>query len=451
MYNRIFRIRVFVLGVVTAVFSLSVHAAPDYTLTVSAGSQGNHVYPTMFGTNIVYNAVNLPQWPTFINTFNALGMKTLRYPGGVVTESEFDFRDSNGPAPANDCITLTHFLQAVAANNWTPILVVPTKRFRSNYLTTGAQYAKDYVKAVNIDHGVAGGEQFGTTQTVQLWEIGNEYYTDNSGGAPLNPATYGQIANKFGNAMKNIDATIKPVVQFHRSSPTDTQTIANQLSAGAVNYCNTHLYPGLTETMSSVQSQIASGAATFNLPPMVTEWNMANDSTKGLTLGNYVAKLFQAQVDAGVTISTHWPLMWVHNSVDTALAENSGVLRPPGQVFQWLSLYAKNRNTVPASSSAPAMTCLAWKDNEGHMTLLVLCAGSQMNATTAITINGYNGSNFVVTSSQRLSAAGGVGGETSHTPATVTNVSPSKAGNVLTITTNKNSKQEVIRIDITRL
>ena len=33
----------------------------------------------------------------------------------------------------------------------------------------------------------------------------------------------------------------------------------------------------------------------------------------------------------------------------------------------------------------------------------------------------------------------------------VSNVSPAKNGNVLTITTNKNSKQEVIRIDITRL
>ena len=85
------------------------------------------------------------------------------------------------------------------------------------------------------------------------------------------------------------------------------------------------------------------------------------------------------------------------------------------------------------------------------MTILVLCGASQEDASCAITINGYNGSNFVVTSAQRLSAAGGTGTETSHTPATVSNVSPAKNGNVLTITTNKNSKQEVIRIDITRL
>jgi hypothetical protein len=85
------------------------------------------------------------------------------------------------------------------------------------------------------------------------------------------------------------------------------------------------------------------------------------------------------------------------------------------------------------------------------MSILVLCGGSTANASTAITINGYNGSNFVVTSAQRLSAAGGTGTETSHTPATVSSVTPLKNGNVLTITTNKNSKQEVIRIDITRL
>lgn len=451
MCNRISRICALVLGVVVAVLPLIAQAAPDYTLTVSGGSQAAHVYPTMFGTNIVYNAVNQVQWPRFIDTFNALGMKTLRYPGGMVTEKDFKFEDSNGPT--NDSVTLSQFLQTVAANNWTPILVVPTKRFRSDYMTTGAQYAKDFVKAVNIDHGVVGGEQFGTTQTVALWEIGNEYYTDNDGGAPLNPTTYGQMASKFGNAMKNTDPSVLPIVQFQRSAPTDAQTIAAQLSPNACNYCNTHLYPGLTETFASVQSQIQTGANTFNLPVMATEWNMANGTTSGLTLGNSLAKLFQTQVDAGVTISTQWPLMWDGNSVDTALANSSGVLRPPGQVYLWLNQCAVNRNTVPTTSSASSISCLAWKDNAGHMSILVLCAGSQTASTTAITVNGYNGANFVIDSAQRLSAANGFGGETSHTTATVSNVSAAKPlnSNVITITTNKNSKQEVIRIDITRL
>ena len=140
--------------------------------------------------------------------------------------------------------------------------------------------------------------------------------------------TYGQIANKFGTAMKTIDASIIPVVQFQRSTPNDTQTIANQLAPGAMGRCVTHLYPGGSETFSSVQSQIESGASIFGLTPMITEWNMANDFTTGLTLGNYLAKLFQAQVDAGVTISTQWALMWSNNSVDTALATSSGQLRP---------------------------------------------------------------------------------------------------------------------------
>jgi hypothetical protein len=449
MYPKISPVRALVLGAVVATFPLPVRAVPTYTLTVSAGTAAAHVYPTMFGTNIVYNAVDVAQWPTFLSTFNALGMKALRYPGGVVTEADFDFNDSNGPA--NDSITLTHFLQAVAANNLTPILVVPTKRFRSNYTTTGAQYVKDFVKAVNIDHGIAGGEQFGTTQTVGLWEMGNEYYTDNSGGTPLSATTYGQIANKFGTAMKTIDASIIPVVQFQRSNLTEAQTIANQLTPGVMGSCLTHLYPGGSETFSSVESQIESGAAIFGLSPMITEWNMANDLTTGLTLGNYLPKLFQAQVDAGVTISTQWALMWSNNSVDTSLATNTGQLRPPGQVYQWLNQCASNRNSVPTSSSSSAISCLAWKDTSGHLSILVLCGASQTNATVAITINGYNGSNFVVTSDQRLYAAGGPGTETAHTPALVTNVSEAKSGNVLTITTNKNSQQEVIRIDITRL
>src|SRR6476659_10867564 len=115
MYPKTSTFRALVLGAIVATFPLPVRAVPIYTLTVSAGTAAAHVYPTMFGTNVVYDAVDVAQWPTFLSTFNALGMKSLRYPGGVVTEAEFDFKDSNGPA--NDCITLTHFLQAVAANN----------------------------------------------------------------------------------------------------------------------------------------------------------------------------------------------------------------------------------------------------------------------------------------------------------------------------------------------
>ena len=151
-----------------------------------------------------------------------------------------------------------------------------------------------------------------------------------------------------------------------------------------------------------------------------------------------------------MTISTQWALMWSNNSVDTALATHSGQLRPQGQVYQWLNQCANNRDSVPTSSSSSAISCLAWKDNSGHLSILVLCGASQTNAMVAITINGYNGSNFMWTSAQRLYAAGGFGTETAHTPALVTNVSPAKSGNVLTITTNKNSQQEVIRIDITR-
>ena len=435
---------------------VSAWATPTYTLTVSAGTAGTHVYPTMFGTNLVYSAIDQAHWNDFLNTFDALGMNALRYPGGTVTEADFDFRQSHVNGAKTDCITLTQFLQAVAANDFTPILVAPTKRFRSNYTTTGAAYARDFVQAVNIDHGIAGGEQFGTTQTVALWEMGNEYYASPGTGSnpytdPLTPTLYGKIANKFGTEMKTIDGSVIPVVQFYRSDLAAAQTIKNQLTNGVMEGCLTHLYPAPANSFSTVQGQVEDGAAIFGLSPMITEWNIANDSVTGLTLANYLPKLFQAQVEAGVTISTQWPLMWHNNSVDTSLAQLDGSLRPPGQVYQWLNLAANNRNSVPTSSSSAAISCLAWKDTSGHLSLLVLCGASQSNATVAITINGYNGSNFQWTLAQRLSAAGGPGTENAHATAAVANVTPSKAGNVLTITTNKLTQQEVIRINITRL
>lgn len=430
--------------------------AATYNLTVSAGTAGAHVYPTMFGTNLVYNAIDQAHWTDFLNTFDALGMNSLRYPGGTVTEANFDFQQSNVSGTKTDCITLTQFLQAVAASDYTPILVVPTKRFRADYATNGAAHVRAFVKAVNIDHGVTGGEQFQTTQTVALWEMGNEYYASPGTGSnpytdPLTPTLYGKIANKFGTEMKTVDGSIIPVVQFHRTDMTAAQTIADQLTPGVMEGCLTHLYPAPATSFSSVQTQVEDGAAIFGLPPMITEWNLAGEAGTGLTLANYLPKIFQAQVEAGVRISTQWPLMWHNNSVDTALAQLDGTLRPPGQVYQWLNQAANNRNSVPTSSSSTAIDCLAWKDTSGHLTLLVLCGASQSNAQVAITINGYNGSNFVVTSAQRLSAAGGPGTEDAHTTATVSSVTPAKSSNVLTITTNKLTQQEVIRINITRL
>lgn len=435
------------LAALLAAGSTQVRAA-DYSLTVNSGNVGRHVYPTMFGTNVVYNALNVSQWSTFLNTFNALGMTTLRYPGGTVTEAEFDFRDSNGPA--NDCITLTMFLQAVQTHEITPLLVVPTKRFRSNYTTTGAQYAKDYVRAVNIDHGVTGGEQFGTTQTVQLWELGNEYYTDNSGGTPLTPALYGKIADKFASAMKTIDATIIPTVQFERTDLSAAQTIANQLTSGAVAACLTHTYPTTGSGIDNVTTQIVSGENIFSLEPMVTEWNMGSGSTPGgLILANHQPKLLRALVNGGVTIATQWPMMWQNNSVESLLANSDGTLRPPGQVFQWLAQTAKNRKLVGSVSSSPAIECVAFKNAAADKVfILVLCGASTANAQTAITVNGF-GTHFTVAQAKRYSAAGGFGAESSDTPAVLNSLTPARNGNVLTITTNKFSQQEVIRIDLT--
>jgi hypothetical protein len=415
----------------------------------------------MFGTNLVYSAVDQAWYGTFLSTFSALGMNALRYPGGTVTESDFDFHASNVSGTKTDCITLTQFFSAVTSNNFTPILVVPTKRYRSNYGTTGVQATKDFVRAVNVNHYVTTPGDLGTwSGKVDLWELGNEYYADPGTGAnpytdPLSRTLYGQIANAFGTGMKAVDSTVLPIVQFHRGDTTsEVNEIRSQLSAGVMGGCLTHLYPSPSTPFTTVENQIGDGVAgfgTLNLEPMITEWNMANSSSTGLVLANYLPQLFQAQVNSGVSISTQWPLMWHNNSVDTALAENDGTLRPPGQVYQWLNQCANNRNTVPTTSSDSAIACLAWKDTSGHLSILVLCGASQSNAQVTVTINGYNGSNFQVTSAKRLSAAGGPGTESSAAPAAVASVSPAKNSNVLTITTNKITQQEVIKIDVTRL
>jgi hypothetical protein len=332
--------------------------------------------------------------------------------------------------------------------------VVPTKRFSGNYTTIGAQYAKDFVKAVNIDHGVAGGEQFGTTQKVELWELGNEYYGDNSGGMPLAPTTYGKIADKFAHAMKTIDGTIIPVVQFERSDAAGAQTIANQLTAGGPDACLTHTYPGDPSLFGVVTDQIIAGSTIFNREAMVTEWNMANGTELGMVLATRLPKLLRALVEADVTIATQWPLMWWNNSVDSALAQANGALRPPGQVFQWLSQCASGRKLVATSSSSGAISSIAFRNAAADkLFILVLCSNSQTDAQVGITVNGFGGGAFNIVQAKRYSAGNGFAADAELemvTPAELRTLSPLKSGNLLTITTNKYSKYEVIRIDLER-
>lgn len=410
---------------------------------------GNWVNDNMFGCNLVYNSISQWRWTnSFIPAFNSLGMKALCYPGGTVTESGYDYTNSG----ADEAISLEQFLDFCDTNvpGITPILVVPTVRFASNW-PAGQIYASNYVRAVNIDHdyGYAG-------KKVAYWEIGNEYYAYPNPRV-FTPTTYGNYANAVAAAMLSADSSILPAIQFDSNNNNGAAVIANEQSPAARAVVAHSYWTNLTtDVLDAKGAQLVAGFNHFTGTPvrLATEWNAAgwtadaSSYDRGMVLADGIPLMFRELVAANVTVATIWPMMWLNNKQPSALAGIDGTIRPQGQVFQWLSQYANHKWQVDTAGDSPVGVVACYQANSPHnLSVFVLCENIATNSSIHIEINGFDGDPQVV-DAQRLSASAGFGTELSNAPGTIRSLTPYKNGNQFNITANKYSYYEVIRIDL---
>jgi hypothetical protein len=353
----------------------------DQTVVVAAGQDIAWIAPQMFGANLVYHSQQLDSH--FIDAFNGCGMTVLRYPGGAICEQEFDYLDSDGPG--NDRPSLDDVVGFCTSNNTELILVVPTKRFKDD-IPAGVQYAKGFVRAVNIDR------IFGNIH-VKYWELGNEYHADSAGAPALSVDEYQQIADQFAAGMVQTDPTISPVVQFYRMDLAEAQSISDYLAAstthGSVRASLTHAYPGagLANIRDNLAQQLSRGKLIFGYDDLlVTEWNLASgaDST-GMKLASHVLPLFESLARGGVTESTMWPLDWYNNGVATAWSDvNSGRLRPPGQAMAELAAYARESTLVQTTVGSDAFHVAAYRRDSRELTLFL--TGFELPSPTRVRI-----------------------------------------------------------------
>ncbi|MFY0312672.1 calcium-binding protein [Leisingera sp. D0M16] len=171
-----------------------------------------------FGANLVthYDTEFIDPGDSHKNDVKALGVSTLRFPGGSVTESHFDMANPNSAtsriSPSVALTPMNEFFAAAGRIGASVSLVIPTQEgFKTDALTalkngsygSRTELAPDYIKKVlaYIDTAISYAALEGVTIT--SFELGNEFW----GSGQMTAAEYGRLVGKLSVAVqKKLDA-----------------------------------------------------------------------------------------------------------------------------------------------------------------------------------------------------------------------------------------------------
>jgi hypothetical protein len=169
-------------------------------LRLNAVSQDqNAVAETTFGGNFLFNRDELGDVPSNFNALaNDLGVESLRYPGGAITEFMFDLEDPNSTIGYNingeeqELVGLDDFMSYAESEGKSVTIVLPTRYFLSEHSDLNGDRFSHFDESVvrGFIRDVVEGE-YGNAK-IDAFEIGNEYW--GSGG--MTSVEYGRLASK---------------------------------------------------------------------------------------------------------------------------------------------------------------------------------------------------------------------------------------------------------------
>lgn len=154
--------------------------------------------PALFGANILAPRTTMTGPGSYAEAVETLGVTTLRYPGGALTESYFDISDpdaatviDNETGARSDFMPLSDIMEYSAQTGAPVSIVIPTRQelSRTAFDDNGDRFAdvdedalRDFVR--DVVTGTYGDGQ------VASFEIGNEYW----GSGRMNAVEYGRVA-----------------------------------------------------------------------------------------------------------------------------------------------------------------------------------------------------------------------------------------------------------------
>lgn len=329
---------------------------------------GQTITANLFGANLLFDRDSLDLanlgagGGSYLNAIEAFDFKTLRYPGGAITEKYFNLRNPNSSIQNGVEVTpLDDFLKFCGQNDIKAIIVIPTVRlFGEVRDSDGNRYTavNDAVIRKFILDTLAEARAHGTR--IDAFELGNEWYSE------MSATEYGRIASRLGLIVQDAidefrgnggaDANwVEPKILAqtgHRGRATEETTdIVSEFTAeelSAIDGLVTHRflndevnvfwkdgigdsYYGQFEQWRSAAERITSG---IDLDFYVTEWNVKgkNAYETGLRSASSIVWLFSELVAAGVSNASFWAIL--QNNPQNLTVSNG----LPGSEWQGLSI-----------------------------------------------------------------------------------------------------------------
>ena len=359
----------------------------------------NTISSDLFGGNILATRDKIGENGTYDEVADKLGVETIRYPGGSLTEQSFDISNPDkGTSFTGDYfLKYSDFMEYAEASSKSVTIVLPTK----NYLSENSDNNGDRFSEIDEDTlrqficDTLDG-QYGRPE-IRAFELGNEYWGsgemssveygrvasemaliirdevnshpnynteyfnldiivqmgNNYGEARLNPFYDGSSPDVLSQLSEDYNFSFTPDYLFSNGTVNWTkvanQLIINQFNEDEIDSIDgivAHVYSKGTDTsrtfdLSSVEQtwhQQIDGLTTY-----VTEWNQSSKSGKfirdedyGLKQDHEMLETFEELVAYDVEIAHVWPLQQ-NTKTDLSGDEGSENLTVGGAMFQMMS------------------------------------------------------------------------------------------------------------------
>ena len=328
------------------------------------------VAPAMFGGNIVFDRDRVDADGTFGIAAQQLGLTTLRYPGGSVTEALFDIRDPDAtsvfdPSLGRDkpLLPLTEFLDYARGAGMAPLIVLPTRHALAEGPEGDRPLDAEWLEALRgFVRGLLEGA-WGRTE-IYAFEVGNEYW----GSGRMSGLEYGRVADAYAvivqqeidrhRALYRDEAWVEPkiAVQFGQAGAYSTGFTGweqnNQIIAALSPEARAAIDAVVAHYYSRVPYEELSGREwTFDrldiwparnglehVEYFITEWNVSrhNEHEAGVQYAQHLLGMFATMLARGVDGAWVWP---IQQNTGTELSRNEGnpALTHSGQVFARLA------------------------------------------------------------------------------------------------------------------
>ncbi|SIT18661.1 Hemolysin-type calcium-binding repeat-containing protein [Roseivivax lentus] len=163
------------------------------------GFYGEIATSDLFGGNVLANRGNATGEGSYEQLAEEIGVSSLRYPGGSLTEEYFDLSNPDSPQQVGnetgeivDFIPISDFLEMASSVKASVSIVIPTRNMLSNAVDENGdrivdineEGLRDFV--YDVVTGVYG------EADILMFEIGNEYW----GSGRMNSAEYGRVAKE---------------------------------------------------------------------------------------------------------------------------------------------------------------------------------------------------------------------------------------------------------------